>query len=66
MYYCGIEVVKYKHEATVIDETGNHHLTAIGAVSRKLCNTIYTILKETSPCQPTPPRGKKVSNISEQ
>lgn len=41
---------------------GKHHLTAIGAVSRKLCNTIYTILKEDRPWQPVPPRGKNVSN----
>lgn len=45
---------------------GKHHLTAIGAVSRKLCNTIYTILKEDRPWQPTPPRDKKVSNNTEQ
>ena len=37
---------------------GKHHLTAIGAVSRKLCNTIYTILKENRPWQPIPPKGK--------
>ncbi len=45
---------------------GKHHLTAIGAVSRKLCNTIYVILKEDRPWQPVPPRDKKVSNHSEQ
>lgn len=45
---------------------GKHHLTAIGAVSRKLCNTIYTILKEDRPWQPVPPRNKKVSNHTEQ
>ena len=37
---------------------GKHHLTAVGAVSRKLCNTIYTILKENRPWQPIPPRDK--------
>ena len=37
---------------------GKHHLTAIGAVSRKLCNTIYTILKEDRPWQPVPPKDK--------
>lgn len=37
---------------------GKHHLTAIGAVSRKLCNTIYTILKEDRPWQPLPPKAK--------
>ena len=37
---------------------GKHHLTAIGAVSRKMCNTIYTILKENRPWQPVPPKGR--------
>ena len=37
---------------------GKHHLTAVGAVSRKLCNTIYTILKEDRPWQPIPPKGR--------
>ena len=45
---------------------GKHHLTAVGAVSRKLCNTIYTILKEDRPWQPIPPKGKKVSNYTEE
>lgn len=45
---------------------GKHHLTAIGAVSRKLCNTIYTILKEDRPWQPIPPKDQKVSNDAEQ
>ena len=37
---------------------GKHHLTAVGAVSRKLCNIIYTILKEDRPWQPVPPKDK--------
>lgn len=37
---------------------GKHHLTAVGAVSRKLCNTIYTILKEDRPWQATPPKDR--------
>ena len=37
---------------------GKHHLTAIGAVSRKMCNTIYAILKENRPWQPVPPKGR--------
>lgn len=37
---------------------GKHHLTAIGAVSRKLCNTIYIILKEDRPWQPVPPKQR--------
>lgn len=106
MYYCGIDVGKYHHEGSEIDEggkalldslsfknvregcekllalfgrlsimkeelllsmeailseyylslraRGKHHLTTIGAVSRKFCNTIY-ILKENRPWQPIPP-----------
>lgn len=38
---------------------GKHHLTAVGAVSRKLCNTIYIILKEDRPWQPVPPKDKR-------
>lgn len=34
---------------------GKHHLTAVGAVARKLCNIIYTILKENRPYQKLPP-----------
>lgn len=45
---------------------GKHHLTAVGAVSRKLCNTIYTILKEDRPWQPIPPKDKKVSKNTEE
>lgn len=33
-----------------------HHLTAVGAVARKLCNIIFVILKENRPYQPTPPK----------
>lgn len=28
---------------------GKHHLTAIGAVARKLCNTIFAVLKNSTP-----------------
>ena len=35
---------------------GKHHLTAIGAVSRKMCNIIFTILRENRPYEPTPPK----------
>lgn len=35
---------------------GKHHLTAIGAVSRKMCNIIFTILRENRPYQATPPK----------
>lgn len=31
---------------------GKHHLTAIGAVARKLCNTIFAVLKYNTPYIP--------------
>lgn len=31
---------------------GKHHLTAVGAVARKLCNTIFAVLKNNSPYIP--------------
>jgi hypothetical protein len=30
---------------------GKHHLTAVGAVARKLCYTIHAILKNNTPYQ---------------
>lgn len=36
---------------------GKHHLTAMGAVCRKMCNIIYTILKENRSYEPLPPKG---------
>ena len=38
---------------------GKHHLTAVGAVARKMCNIIFVILRENRPYQPTPPRKDK-------
>ena len=35
---------------------GKHHLTAIGAVSRKLCNIIFAILSEDRPYEAIPPK----------
>jgi transposase len=37
---------------------GKHHLTAVGAVSRKLCNIIFVILRENRPYEPIPPKGR--------
>lgn len=37
---------------------GKHHLTAVGAVARKLCNIIFTILRENRPYEPLPPKGR--------
>ena len=36
---------------------GKHHLTAVGAVSRKLCNIIFAILRENRPYQIIPPNS---------
>lgn len=35
---------------------GKHHLTAIGAVCRKLCNILFVILRENRPYEPLPPK----------
>ena len=35
---------------------GKHHLTAVGAVARKMCNIIFTILRENRPYEATPPK----------
>lgn len=35
---------------------GKHHLTAVGAVARKLCNILFVILRENRPYEPTPPK----------
>lgn len=35
---------------------GKHHLTAISAVARKMCNIIFTILRENRPYESIPPR----------
>jgi transposase len=40
---------------------GKHHLTAIGAVARKLCNIIFVILRENRPYLPTPPKSPRIS-----
>jgi transposase len=35
---------------------GKHHLTAVSAVARKMCNIIFTILRENRAYSPTPPK----------
>ena len=35
---------------------GKHHLTAVSSVARKMCNIIFTILKENRAYEPTPPK----------
>ena len=34
---------------------GKHHLTAVGAVARKLCNIIFVILRDNRPYKSSPP-----------
>lgn len=41
---------------------GKHHLTAVGAVARKLCNIIFVILKENRPYLPEPPKKPSASS----
>ena len=36
---------------------GKHHLTAVGAVARKMCNIIFVILKENRPYHSIPPNA---------
>ena len=37
---------------------GKHHLTAVCAVARKLCNITFTILRENRPYETLPPKGR--------
>ena len=37
---------------------GKHHLATVGAVSRKMCNIIFTILRENRPYEVLPPNGR--------
>lgn len=41
---------------------GKHHLTAVGAVARKLCNIIFVILTENRPYEPIPPKSNSSVN----
>lgn len=41
---------------------GKHHLTAVGAVARKLCNIIFVILRENRPYEPIPPKNNSSVN----
>jgi len=42
-----------------LKERGKHHLTAVSAVARKMCNIIFTILKENRPYEAEPPKRSK-------
>lgn len=39
---------------------GKHHLTAVGAVARKMCNIIFTILREDRPYEAMPPKKRSI------
>ena len=43
-------------------DRGKHHLTAIGAVARKLCNIVFVILKENRPYQSELPKKNSIVN----
>jgi transposase len=43
---------------------GKHHLTAVSAAARKMCNIIFALLKENRPYQATPPKKKPVSAVT--
>ena len=44
MFYCGIDIAKYKHEATVIDETGTALLDSISfANSKEGCEKLLSL-----------------------
>lgn len=42
---------------------GKHHLTAVSAVARKMCNIIFTILKENRPYESIPPKKATVCEV---
>jgi transposase len=44
---------------------GKHHLTAVSAAARKMCNVIFAILKENRPYQATPPKRTLISAAAE-
>lgn len=47
MFYCGIDIAKYKHEATVIDETGVALLDSISfANSKEGCEKLVAVFEK--------------------
>lgn len=44
--FCDSILSKYYQ---LLKARGKHHLTAVGAVTRKLCDMIFTILRKTDP-----------------
>lgn len=49
MYYCGIDIAKYKHEATVIDEAGKALLDSISfSNSKEGCEKLLNLFERLS------------------
>ena len=49
MYYCGIDIAKYKHEATVIDKTGKALLDSISfSNSAEGCKKLLVLFERLS------------------
>lgn len=49
MYYCGIDIAKYKHEATVIDESGKALLESISLSNSKSgCEKLLALFERLS------------------
>ena len=49
MYYCGIDIAKYKHEATVTDESGKALLDSISFTNTKEgCEKLLSLFERLS------------------
>lgn len=49
MYYCGIDIAKYKHEAAITDENGNALLESISfSNSTEGCEKLSTLFEQLS------------------
>jgi transposase len=51
--FCDPTLSAYYHS---LKARGKHHLTAVTAVSRKMCNIIFAILSQNRPYTPQPPK----------
>lgn len=56
MYYCGIDIANYKHEATVIDESGKALLDSISfANTKEGCEKLLSLFERLSISKETIP-----------
>ena len=47
MFYCGIDIAKYKHEATIIDESGTALLNSLSfANSKEGCEKLTALFEK--------------------